>query len=82
MQVKFLKNRNRKKELEYKNCKKLFESIKKRAKKNYFSSLILKHKNNIKKTWDVIKESIGDVITKTFIQKKTYQVKKLLPTLN
>ena len=57
--VKVLKNRNRKSELEYKNYKKLFESIKKRAKKNYFSSLILKHKNNIKKTWDVIKESIG-----------------------
>ena len=57
--VKFLKNRNSKSELEYKNYKKLFESIKKRAKKNYFSSLILKHKNNIKKTWDVIKESIG-----------------------
>ena len=47
--VKFLRNRNRKSELEYKNYKKLFESIKKRAKKNYFSSLILKHKNNIKK---------------------------------
>ena len=57
--VKFLKSRNRKNELEYKNYKKLFESIKKRTKKNYFSSLILKHKNNIKKTWDVIKESIG-----------------------
>ena len=40
--IKFLKNRNSKNELEYKNYKKLFESIKKHAKKNYFSSLILK----------------------------------------
>ena len=41
--VKFLENRNSKNELENKNYKKLFELIKKRAKKNYFSSLILKH---------------------------------------
>ena len=34
--VKFLKNRNSKNELKYKNYKKLFKSIKKRAKKNYF----------------------------------------------
>ena len=46
--VNFLKNRNSKNELESRNYKKLFESIKKRAKRNYFSSLILKHKNNIK----------------------------------
>ena len=44
--VKFLKNGNSKNELEYRNYKKLFELIKKRAKMNYFSSLILKHKNN------------------------------------
>ena len=47
--VKFLKNRNSKNELEYRDYKKLFESIKKRGKNNYFSSLILKHENNIKK---------------------------------
>ena len=45
--VKFLKNRNSKNEIEYGNYKKLFESIKKCAKKNYFLSLVLKHKNNI-----------------------------------
>ena len=56
---KFLKNRNNQNEYEYKNYKKLFESIKKRAKRNYFSSLIIKYKNNIKKTWHVIKEAIG-----------------------
>ena len=46
-------------ELEYKTYKKLFESIKKRSKKLHFSNLILKYKHNIKKTWEVIKESIG-----------------------
>ena len=39
--------------------KKLFEAIKKRSKKNHFSILILTFKNNIKKTWEIIKDSIG-----------------------
>ena len=47
--VKFLKKRTRKNELECNNYKKLFESIKRGPKRNYFSSLMLKHKNNIKK---------------------------------
>ena len=42
-----------------KNYKKLFEAIKKRSKKNHFSILILTFKNNIKKTWEIIKDSIG-----------------------
>ena len=45
---------------EYQDYKKIFESIKKRSKKLYFSKLILKYKNNIKKTWQVIKEAIGN----------------------
>ena len=56
---KFLKNRSKKNELEYKTYKSLFESIKKRSKKTYFSNLITRYKNDIKKTWVVIKESIG-----------------------
>ena len=54
-----LKKRNEKTKKEYEDYKKLFESIKKRSKKLYFSKLILKYKNNIKKTWQVIKEAIG-----------------------
>ena len=46
---KFLKKRNEKTKKEYQDYKKLFESIKKRSKKLYFSKLILKYKNNIKK---------------------------------
>ena len=59
MYEKFLKNRNKRNELEYKNCKHVFESVKKRSKKLHFSKLILRYKNNIKKTWEVIKECIG-----------------------
>ena len=54
---KLLKNRTEKHELAYKTYKRLFESIKKHSKKLHFSNLILKYKNNIKKTWEVIKES-------------------------
>ena len=56
---KFCKNRNEDNKTEYKNCKKLFEAIKKRSKKDRFSKLILTFKNNIKKTWEIIKDSIG-----------------------
>ena len=46
---KFLKTRNQKSELEYKNYKNLFETIKKRSKKLHYSKLIIKYKENIKK---------------------------------
>ena len=45
---KFLKNRNKKNELEYKTYKKLFESVIKRSKKLHFSNLILKYKQHKK----------------------------------
>ena len=54
-----MKTRSQKSELEYKNYKNLFETIKKRSKKLHYSKLIIKYKENIKKTWSVIKEAIG-----------------------
>ena len=42
-----------------KNYENLFEAIKKHSKKNHFSKLILTFKNNIKKTWEIIEDSIG-----------------------
>ena len=39
--------------------KNLFEIIKKYSKINHFSKLILTFKNNIKKTWEIIKDSIS-----------------------
>ena len=75
---KFLKKRNEKTKKEYQDYKKLFESIKKRSKKLYFSKLILKYKNNIKKTWQVIKEAIGkekykqqNLLKKILVDKKS-----------
>ena len=43
----------------YKAYKNLFESIKRKLKKSYFSKKILQYKNNMKKTWSVMKEIIG-----------------------
>ena len=54
----FLKDRNPEKELNYKPFKTLFESLKKKSKKNYYSELINSYKYNIKKTWYVMKEII------------------------
>ena len=54
-----MKTRTEKNESEYKNYKKLFESVKKRSKKLHFSRLILKYQNNIKKILNVIKDAIG-----------------------
>ena len=44
------KDRNPEKELNYKQYKTLFESLKKKSKKSYYSDLIDSHKYNIKKT--------------------------------
>ena len=54
----FLKNRNPEKELNYKQYKTLFEFLKNKSKKNYYSDLTDSYKYNIKKTWDTMKEII------------------------
>ena len=56
---KFLKCRSERNENKYKNYKQLFETIKKHSKKLCFSKLTVKYKDNINKTWSVIKEAIG-----------------------
>ena len=56
---KFLKARSQKSELEYKNYKNLFETIKKLSKKLHYSKLIIKYTEIITKTWSVIKEATG-----------------------
>ena len=56
---KFLKKRTIESETEYKTYKRLYETIKKRSKKLHFSKLISKYKDNVKKTWTVIKDVIG-----------------------
>ena len=59
----FLKTRRKKAENACKNYKNLFEQITKRARRFYFSNLIIKYKNNIKMTWSVIKEARGKIFS-------------------
>ncbi|XP_065642572.1 uncharacterized protein LOC136074196 [Hydra vulgaris] len=56
---KFLKNKTYQNEKKYKIYKNLFENLKKKAKKNYFSKSLQNNIGNNKKTWDIIKEVIG-----------------------
>ena len=46
---KFWKSKTYEHEISYKNSRKLFESIKQRAKSQYYSKMILHYKDNIKK---------------------------------
>ena len=55
----FLKKRNKTREERYKTYEISFETLKKKSKKFYFSNLIGKYKNKIKRTWDVMKQIIA-----------------------
>ena len=54
---KFLKSKSY--EHQIKNYPKLFESIKQTTKSQYYSKIILHYKDNVKITWQIIKEVIG-----------------------
>ena len=56
---KFLKRKTHLNENNYKNYKRLFETIKQKSKANYYNERLNKYQSNVKKTWDVIKEVIG-----------------------
>ena len=54
----FLKKRTSRIESIYKSYKSLFESLKKKSKKNYYTRRLENYQNDIKKSLDVIKEII------------------------
>ena len=54
----FWKKRTSRNESIYKSYKSLFESLKKKSKKNYYTRRLENYQNDIKKSWDVIKEII------------------------
>ena len=41
----------------------MFETIKRKSKRNYYSHKILEYKNNAKKAWNIMKEVIGKTNT-------------------
>ena len=58
---KYLKRKTPQNDLIYKNYRRLFETIKRKSKRNYYNERLDKYQNNIKKTWDIIKEVIGNI---------------------
>ena len=56
---KILEKRTKQSETEYKVYKNIFESIKHKSKKSFYSQKIIEYKDNAKKTWNVMKELIG-----------------------
>ena len=55
----FKKIEMKKMTLNTKLTRNFFNQLRKGSKKLRFSNLILKYKHNIKKTWEVVKDSIG-----------------------
>ena len=56
---KFLKNRTDQNKKRYKDYKSLFEILKEKSKKLFYKKKLADWENNVKKTWDTIKEVIG-----------------------
>ena len=74
---KYLKNRNPQNLATYKTYKNLFETIKRKSKKNYHSEKILSFKGDAKKTWKTMKDLIGKAeMNKSSLPQKI-RVKKL-----
>ena len=61
---KFLKSKTNENEEKYKTYNSLFEILKEKSKKFYYSRKLDSCKQNMKKTWDTVKEVIGK--SKTF----------------
>ena len=72
--IKYLKTRTPESEARYKNYKNLFESLRKKAKRNYYSSMLDRYKNNSKRTWQIMKEIIGKASTQTNSLPKTIKI--------
>ena len=73
---KYLKNRNPQNLATYKTYKNLFETIKRKSKKNYYSEKILSFKGDAKKTWKTMKELIGKAKMNESLLPQKIRVKK------
>ena len=80
MYEKYLKKRNPLNLATYKTYKNLFETIKRKSKKNYYSGKILSLKGDSKKTWKTMKDLIGKAkMNKTYLTRQiklTYLTRK------
>ena len=61
--IRYIKLKTNDAEKSYKDYKSLFEKFKKKAKNNYYISLLSQHQGNSKRTWQIMKEITGKVKT-------------------
>ena len=57
--IKFLKNKSTQNEQIYKNYKHLFEKLRKKAKQTYYQSILKDCQNDMRRTWQIMKEITG-----------------------
>jgi len=73
--IRYLKHKTTENHNFYKTYCRKFEKLRKKAKKDYYSSLLNKHKNNSRKIWQVMKKIAGKEKTKSNVLPKTIKIK-------
>ena len=68
---KFLKLRTKENEVIYKAYKNLFEAIRKKSERTYKSELLVRYKNGIKNTWEIVNKIISNTINKEVLKNLT-----------
>ena len=63
---KFIKNRNEINEQRYKKLKNKLISVLRMSKQEYYTKILNKHKNNIKETWNILRNVTGSSTANTF----------------
>ena len=66
----------------YENYKNLFETIKKKTEKIYYSNKLLKCTGDIKKTWNVMKDIIGKSKIKSTNRPRKLELTKWMFIIN
>ena len=68
---KFLKLRTKENDKIYKAYKNLFEAIRKKSERIYKSELLVRYKNGIKNTWEIVNKIISNTINKEVLKNLT-----------
>ena len=68
---KFLKLRTKENDKIYKAYKNLFEAIRKKSERTYKSELLVRYKNGIKNTWEIVNKIISNTINKEVLKNLT-----------
>jgi hypothetical protein len=72
--INYLKNKTPENYKLYKDYQTIFEKLRNKAKKNYYTNLIKKHQHNMKKSWQIMKEITGKLKPKSNSLPKTIKI--------